>query len=342
MRLKFYIILAIALAAVFGCANFISAQCFVCTPHAYRLCNGNDVFWFDSCGSQQDFFQSCTGFNMACRYGQCVYLPPLPPPPPPNPYVAHSKTACYGNNVYWYDSLGAVNDIYKNCADQNSCTADTCASAKCANTLKCDGSTCAENSSDYNTYCATNNPQPQPSANFSISFFVKQDPNASQWQKTVQVNANGQAYFMISLANSGTSQIDNVSVSANIPNEIASLGNVKIDNVPLSGDIVSGINIGSLPPMSAKTITFEGRTKDISTEAAKQATATANIAGAPHSDSVTVDLVPGQGAPAAVSSSGALPAIWAFIKRWYLWIFVGAVLIFLFIVVYRRLSTSNG
>lgn len=348
--LKAVIIFACVLVLGFGILSYASANTQwcgngwcnynVCTYHAYRLCSGSNIYWYDSCENQQDIYQTCTGSNMICQYGQCVYQQPVPPV---NPYVIHYKTACYGDNIYWYDSLGASSGLYKNCADKNSCTADACTSGKCSNILKCDGSACAAGSADYNSYCAANNPQPQPQPqqiNFSVAFFAKQN-QASQWLKTVQVNANSQVYFMISVTNNGTAQVDNTNISTNIPAEISSLGNLKIDNVLISGDIVAGINIGSLPATTTKLITFEGRTQAILAEATKQATANVSVSGVVKSDTVSVSLNPEEAAGgASVSSTTATSGFWSFLRRWYLWILVGAVLIFLFIVVYRRLSSN--
>jgi len=177
----------------------------------------------------------------------------------------------------------------------------------------------------------------------AISFFVKQDANSSQWQKATQANSNGQIYFMISLANNSTAQIDNVNISANIPNEISSLGNLQLDKVPISGDIVSGINIGSVAPSITKSITFEGKNQTILEAGTKQAVATINVSGAMQSDSVSIDFntskTPSQTA-AAVSSAPVTSGFWGFLGRWYLWILGGLVLIFLFVVVYRRFSSD--
>ena len=328
-----------------------------CTFHAYRLCIGNNIYWYDSCGTQQDLYQTCAGINQTCQYGQCVYQQPAPTPT----YIAHYKTSCYGNDLYWYDSNSARNSPYKSCTDSNSCTVDTCASGKCSNETKCDGSTCATNSADYQKYCATNIPQcgngtceatlgetaetcpadcqsNQLNA-ISISFFAKQDATSTQWQKSVQIGENGQAYFMIAVANNGTDPVDNVTISANIPIEIISLGNVQVNGNPISGDIVTGINIGSLAATTAKTITFEGTTQAFSTSDTKQATASIRIGNQNQSDSLDITFTPGEVAGASSSDTTA-SAFWNFLKRWYLWILVGIVLIFLFIVVFRRLSTN--
>lgn len=341
-----------------------------CTYHAYKACQGNNIYWYDSCGVQQDFYSGCVN-GQTCQYGQCVAYIINPVLPPVQPYVAHYKTACSGNSVSWYDSLGVVSGLYKNCADNNSCTADTCSGDKCLNTIKCDGSTCAVGSADYNNYCLTaqvgnqnhcgnglcepnlsettancpNDCKINTSASgLSISFFAKQDSNSVQWQKTTQVGSNGQVYFMISAVNNSTAQIDNAGVSANIPSEISSLGNLQVNGVPVSGDIVSGINIGSIAPSATKSITFEGRTQTISSNATKQATATSNVSGAVQSDSISIDLAAGQVAGAAVSTApagpGGYPGFWGFLKRWYVWILAAFVIICLFVVVFRRFSSE--
>lgn len=332
------------LSAVFLTASFAQGQYYNnynnynnygnCTYHAYRLCAGNNVYWYDSCGSQQDLFQTCYGNNLICQYGQCVYQAPAPAP---NSYVAHYKIACSADNLYWYDSLGAASGLYKNCQDANSCTLDSCYDSKCSNILNCDGASCATNSADYNKFCAQNS-----ASSLTVSFFVKQDRNSSQWQKTAAVSPNESVYFMISIVNNSSAQADNVNVSASIPAEISSIGNLKINDISVAGDIVFGIDIGSLAIGNAKSITFEGKIKTISTQVIKQATAKANVSGlsAQFSDSLEINLNPEERAGASVLSSSASPDFWSFLKRWYLWILVGLVLIFLFVVVFRRLSNN--
>ena len=318
---------------VFGFVFPVSAQYNYnpsCNYHAYKDCAGSAVYWFDSCSNRQDLYQDCASLGQICQYGQCVAKPqPV--------YIAHYKISCYGNNLYWYDSLGAINDLYKNCQDANSCAVDSCASSKCSNTLKCDGSSCAPGSADYNTYCLPI--QPVAPANLSVSFVAKKDASSTQWDKTVHVAQNSSVYFMIAVNNNSSLEVNNVNVLTNIPSEISFLGNLKVNDVSISGDIVSGINIGSLAAAASKSITFEGRTQSFNIKEQKQATATVKAGEATQSDSVALDFNPG-GSAAAVSESAGSFGIMDFLKRWYLWIFAGLVLIFLFIVVYRRLSSN--
>ena len=339
-----------------------------CTYHAFKLCVGNSIYWYDSCSNQQDLYSNCANSSQVCQYGQCVnnYNYNNYNNNYPNTYQPYYRTGCYGNSIYWYDSLGVASGLYKNCVDNNTCTTDTCYTNKCLNTLKCDGSTCSVGSADYNTYCQAVQPAThcgngtcesnlgETTANcqndckasvtngLSVSFYAKQDANSDQWQKTSQVDSNSQIYFKISAVNNSANQINNVNVSANIPNEISSLGNLKVDGTAVSGDIVSGISIGSLAPASSKSITFEGKTQTIPTNASKQANTTISASGNTQSDSVTINLNPGQSsqATASVSNAAEKSGFWEFVKRWYLWILVGLVLIFLFVVVFKRLSSN--
>jgi len=346
-----------------------------CTYHAYKLCIGSNVYWYDSCGTQQDLIatcsagQTCNDVNNPASYGQCT-TPVQNYNPPANNYTAHARTACSGNSIEWFDSLGAASGLYKNCQDANTCTLDSCSADKCSNILKCDGTTCATGSADFNTYCATA-PAPVPvvqthcgnglcettigetNANcpsdckiagttaLSVSFFSKQDSSSDQWQKTAQVPSDSQIYFMISVVNNSATQADNVVISANIPNEISSLGNLQLNGVPVTGDIVSGIDIGSIAPSVTKSVTFEGKTQTISASATKQATATSNVSGATQSDIISISLIPATAAiPAAVSKAPATSGFWGFLGKWYLWILGALVLIFLFIMVFKRFSSD--
>jgi len=362
------IFLLIMLVSVLATPAIANAQYYYnynnnCTYHAYKDCSGGSVYWYDGCQVRQDMYQNCIN-GQICQNAQCVYIQPIAQ----SNYIAYYKTACYGNSIRWFDSLGAESGLYKSCQDNNACTLDACSTDKCSNTLKCDGSTCATGSADYNKYClpvqptATPQPSPTPTVTptpsptvapaasvngLSTSFFAKENPSSGQWQKTAQIGSNGKVYFMVDAMNNSTTQIDNVNVSVNIPTEISSLGNLQLNGVLISGDIVSGINIGSVAPMSTKSITFEGKTQTLSNQETKQASATTNVSGAVQSDSISINFTATQPTPtapaqvaAAVSSTPSSPGFMDFLKRWYLWILAGLVLIFLFVAVFKRFSSE--
>jgi len=326
-----------------------------CNYHAYRLCIGSSVYWYDSCGSQQDLYQNCASSGLTCSYGQCASQQ--------TKYYVYYKKACYKNSVRWYDSLGAISGLYQNCADSNSCTLDSCAGAKCSNILKCDGSTCTAGSEDYNKYCGfascgngnceQNLGETEStcsadcktniiSQNLAVSLFAKKDSTSLQWDKNIQLGQNETVYFMVTLNNNSNSQIDNIAVSVNIPSEISYLGNLKIDDVAISGDIVSGINIGSVQAMGRKTITFEGKTQTFAIQEQKQAVANIiNSAEFNQSDSISINFDASQTSSASISSSPASTGILEFLKHWFMWIIVALVLVFLFVVVFRRISSDT-
>jgi hypothetical protein len=345
------VILTLMLPTAVGAQYYNSYNYNNCTYHAYRLCvNNANLYWYDSCGNQQDLYSVCTNgqvCNNQTQYGQCApyYINPVLPPVQPvyNPYFSK---ACFGGSVHWFDSLGAESGLYKNCNDNNSCTADTCSTSTCINTPIIG--------------CGVLPPQPpiqpvqpvqpiqpaQPAiTQLSIAFFAKQDSASIQWQKTADIVSDSNIYFMIAVANSSTVQIDNAKVSVNIPTEISSLGNLKIDNVQVSGDIVSGINIGSLSPSSSKSITFEGRSGSLSGDiTTKQASSTISITGnttfTPLSDTVSLTFDPVIQAAVAALDTKVTSGFEDFLKHWYLWIIVTLVVIAIFIAVFKRFSAE--
>jgi len=123
--------------------------------YAARGCINNNLYWYDSFGNQQDLYQNCSAAGQVCRDGQCLIGQTSFAQS--SSFVKNYRTSCYKDNLYWYDSNGNVQDIAKSCLDENSCTADTCSNTKCANTLKCDGSTCPADSTDYAKYCTPQN-----------------------------------------------------------------------------------------------------------------------------------------------------------------------------------------
>jgi hypothetical protein len=221
-----------------------------CTLHAYRLCVGNSIYWYSSCGNQQELYFNCTN-GQICQYGECVIAPQIPNNiiVPTNNYVAYSRISCNGNSLYWYDSLGAVSGLNRNCADTNSCTMDTCSGTACINTLRCDGSTCVAGSDDYKKYC----------------------PTAVAGAETVVVQNN---------CGNGLCEPNLGETNANCSND-CKLNTTTIDTNPA--------------PVQAA---------------------------------------------AAVSSPKAASGFSVFLKRWYLWILGALVLIFLFVAVFKRLSSE--
>ncbi|MCX6721655.1 MAG: hypothetical protein NTY04_00455, partial [Candidatus Staskawiczbacteria bacterium] len=49
--------------------NIAQAQYSACTYHSYQRCNGSYLYWYDSCGTQQDVAQYCQSgcYNNSCQ-----------------------------------------------------------------------------------------------------------------------------------------------------------------------------------------------------------------------------------------------------------------------------------
>lgn len=355
--------IALALVLVI-CATFFSFSQTVfavgenCTPYATKQCISNISYWHNSCGALQSIYQNCNTTNQLCQSGQCVDKPT----PPPAPVTSHARTACYNNNIYWYNSQGGLQEMQKSCSDTNTCTVDSCSQNKCSNTLKCDGSTCAVNSADYNQHCSANpTPTPTPTTpggsqtqanNLVISVFAKKETDGMQWQKYVTATNNDRLNFLITVKNISTQPINGVSVSIDSNAAIVYLGDLKIDNLASQGNINSGVAVGTISPKTSLAITFSATLQSpnaqvfqingrVSTENTTLDTDILSInatASSTPAMGTPQTLTPNQDNLAGVTASDA-PVV-AFVKKWYLWIVIIAVLIVLFIIIFRRLSTN--
>ena len=135
------------------------------TAHSFKGCLNNVSYWYDSTGAKQDVYQNCNTTGQTCQEGACTGAVQTYTPPPATATVTTVKTVttpayclqyetkCKDSDVYWYDSKGAAQKLFKSCSDSNSCTADSCGDGDCKNELKCDGSTCQVGSGDYVKYC---------------------------------------------------------------------------------------------------------------------------------------------------------------------------------------------
>ncbi len=437
LGLKILTVALFAGAAVLGMAQISSAEYYLglCTPHATQQCYQNNLYWYDSCGNQQELiqygncgnsgnynygsylncynsdvywfnsqgqpqnlyqdcgtnycgsfgayycsgagifhsrtcyikgcsFNSCQnasytdvqlvqicGTNQTCKSGGCVQVQPVQPIYPVQPsYTKHYKKQCSNNNLYWYDSNGIIQDLYENCAGDNSCTQNLCQNNQCTSNLKCDGSTCPTNSEDYTKYCAGGNNQnqnqnQQPNQNnasaLSVSILAAKGQNQLSWQKIVSAVPNDKIYFLVIVKNGSIAAIADTVLKVNLPSEISDVQDLKTDNANASGDLVSGVSLGIISPYSSRTITFSAKVGDQNVQGQRQVVAQASSENLSNSDFVAVDMgtVLGVSANTTAQTKSGSPFT-DFLKRWYVWILVAVVLIFIFVVVFRRLSSD--
>lgn len=327
----------------YGCQNNQCVQN-TCISHVNTRCVGNFVYWYDSCDNRQDLVKNC---SYGCQYGQCINYQPT--------YTKHYIKSCNNNNLYWYDSNGASNDVYKNCSDNNQCTADGCANSQCVNQARCDGSTCAVGSADYCSTCkhvgdgvcnCDETPCSAPSdckastgGGLDTSTFCEVESTSANWSKNITVTAGQNISCLIIIKNTSATSINDVTVRADIPVEIVGTSELKIDGKAFNGNITSGINLGNFSSNVSKTIVFEGKTQSPITQvSAKQIIGIASSGALSSSDSLVINFQPTVAGAATASLESSSFA--EFFKRWYIWILIALVLIFLFIVIFRRLSSS--
>ncbi len=322
--------------------SLVSAGTSNCSQYAYKQCVSNISYWYDSCGNIQEVAQNCNSTKQICSNSQCVNGPDYNVP---QTYIQNYRTACYNSNIYWYNSNGGVQGIYQNCTDNNSCTVDICGDNKCSNTIKCDGSTCAINSTDYLTYCAkqaetntqiTSSNFQSPSGSLIISVFGKKESDTMQWSKFIDAANNDKLNFVIAIKNISNSPVDNASVSVDLTGTINYTGNLKIDNISSAGNVASGINLGTLAPNTSRAVSFTGTVQSSTVQAIRVSVkiASDNMADA---DFLTINIpVTSSSLTAAVSVNPFVD----FVKKWYLWAIIIIVLIILFVIIFRRLSTN--
>lgn len=238
----------------------------------HRGCYGNAVYWFDSYNVRQSLIQTCL-YNQTCQNGYCVtnYIPPTPTPV--------NYKGCYNGDVYWFDPSTNVRlSFYKTCSDNNACTLDTCSGAgKCTSVLKCDGTTCAKGTDSYISQCTVcgdgvcdqgetiqSCAQDCNVIGLAVTIFGKKENDPVQWTKSFSADASQNLDFLLVVSNGLDTAMNNVSVRTDLPSEILYKGDLKLDGNDYSGDIRSGVSLGSLAPRSTRTLTFKGQVADTS------------------------------------------------------------------------------
>jgi len=166
----------------------------------------------------------------------------------------------------------------------------------------------------------------------------KTDKNSLKWLKELDLQKNEPVDFLVVVKNRSDKTLDNISVRAELPDDIAYEGGLKMEGVSLSGDIISGVNIGSLGPNSASALTFKGKTGSGNLErAAAEVAAVAKAGGLSDTHILAVDFTAG-----GMAGLGLAAIMNFFIGKWYFWVFAVLILLYLFFVVFRRVFSPGA
>jgi hypothetical protein len=183
-----------------------------------------------------------------------------------------------------------------------------------------------------------NQPNQTAQGQMVISIFGKKI-DATEWQKNIDVRPNEIMSFLIVLKNNSENSVNNVFIKAELPNEVGSITNLKINNVSLNGDIASGVNIGAVPPNASIIATFEGAVQQSALPISKQISANVSYSDLlSNADSFGINIRENTKSISVASVSGF--SFGGFLKRWYLWIIIAIVLIVVFAIVFKRLSSD--
>jgi hypothetical protein len=96
----------------------------------------------------------------------------------------------------------------------------------------------------------------------AVTVFGKKENDPVQWSKLFSADANQSVDFLLVVSNGLDTTMNDVSVRADLPSEILYKGGLKFEGNDYSGDIRTGIALGSLAPKTTRTLTFKAQVAD--------------------------------------------------------------------------------
>ena len=91
----------------------------------------------------------------------------------------------------------------------------------------------------------------------SLSKLARNLSDGTGFQEVVAADPGEVIEFRIFVTSTGSQPATNLIIKDTLPDKISYKGNLKVDNILVSGDILNGLNIGTLNPQQTKTIIFE-------------------------------------------------------------------------------------
>ena len=103
---------------------------------------------------------------------------------------------------------------------------------------------------------------PPASPGLSIDKLVRNLSEGTGFSNSVSAKPSDLIEFKIRINSIGTTTASNIVLEDVLPSRMSYQGNLKINGISSSGDIVSGLNLGSLAPDASTTVTFEAKIDD--------------------------------------------------------------------------------
>jgi len=311
----------------YNCNNLRSANSSCAStkgPQLVQTCGSNQKcqtgLWFAGCASTTNTIDTNTKTTNNF-YNQNIN------------YTSRSIKGCINNSVYWYDSLGNQQGLYQNCG----ITGQTCYDGQCIGQLQAQ-------SKPQPVKQSTLEPSYKTSKNLIVSIFGKKESEPLQWGKNVNAVNSDKIEFLLTVKNTSNLPMDNISVKVDITKNIRYTNNLKIDDVASDKNIVSGINLATIPQNTSKALSFTGvfQSQNTTKEGLKIiGTVTAdNISD---SDFFTISSNPTAQVQNKINPNTAAIgnySIFNSVKKWYFWIIITIILIILFIVIFKRISSK--
>lgn len=306
----------------------------------YRYCSGNSSSctgeWSDwkswgnwkiadSCASQE----VCKVGNNTCKYSSACETPS---------YYKHSYKACHNNDLYWYDSNHELQEKYKGCDDNNSCTLDSCSDNECVNELKCDGSTCTKGSSDYCNSCDTCgdgicNCGEDPCAcredcGASAALLTqKVKTQNTSWLNEITVKPGETLTFSVNVYAAGVEALKDVEIETELPSNMSYEDNLKINGNPSIKGITKGIVIDEVAFGKTKTITFNAKVNSLSENSSFVVTSARY-----DKDRISQSVTKVKTEESNIVEGLKAGVIFSYLKRWQFWLGLIAAIIIILIL----------
>jgi len=150
--------------------------------------------------------------------------------------VNAQNVLCIGNNLYWYDSYGNLQGVAQYCT--NGCYNNSC-----------------QNYINYNNYSNTA---------LTVTETVRNLTNGSGFASSTYAKPSDMVMYMITLQATGNQDVQNVFVRDSLPTSLIYQNQLTVarsNNASSNylGDIMSGMNLNTIPAGQTVTITYEAQ-----------------------------------------------------------------------------------